>query len=157
MATIVKLKTPTTPAPKPQTRAALRAMRRQRIAAALVGTATIGLIGLSLHDLACGMSIATGMSMVKSGAMAFGIDFGYVSAETAKMFARGDAFRKIRHWANGAIVGTMAWSAILNAAAWSSDAVGWWHYGSMALGASIPALIFTLSHIATTLWMDTDR
>jgi len=158
MNNVVKIpRTKTPPVIKTASRATVRAIHRQRVSAALVGTATVALIGLSMHDLATGFVIATGMGTVKSAAMAFGIDFGYVAAEIAKLFSRGDAARKIKWWANAVIGGTMAWSAVLNGAAWSADATGTWHYVAMALGASIPAMIFALSHIATTLWLDADR
>lgn len=108
---------------------------------------------LSLTHLAKGISILTGSPMWESIAMAIGTDFGFVSVELAMVTALNR--KNIETWARPTLYGLLLWSAFLNAFAFSAQSSGsWMPYVAGALGVSIPALMFSLTRIGSTMWID---
>ncbi|MFG1300706.1 hypothetical protein V5F49_13000 [Xanthobacter sp. V3C-3] len=136
-------------APRPNIR-----LRRQRVAAGATGFVTLVLIALSLSHLAHGIGLLTGADWLERGAMAVGIDLGFVALEMSQLCAATEAVRRsVARYALPAIVGTLAVSAGLNALAFASQAPLWTFqmYAAAALGVAVPAMIYALSRITFAL------
>jgi hypothetical protein len=120
---------------------------------AALGCASVAvvLLGLSLAHLSHGISMITHAAMWESVALAIGVDAGLVAAEAAQLVAGAAASRAIKRWAAAVITGTVAWSGLLNAAAFGANAEGLMLYVSCAFGAAIPMMIFALCRIAVGL------
>jgi hypothetical protein len=119
-----------------------------------VGFVAVVLTALSLTHLSCGIQITTGAAAWEGWSMAVGIDFGFVALEVAKIMSRDRTMRSIAGHLNVAIVGTLVGSAVLNAFAFAAAASGWLVYPAVALGLAIPGLIYCLTRIGATMWID---
>lgn len=129
-------------------------LRRQRAAAAATGFVTLVLIALSLSHLAHGIGLLTGADWLERGAMAVGIDLGFVALEMSQLCAATEAVRRsVARYALPAIVGTLVVSACLNALAFASQAPVWsvQMYAAAGLGVAVPAMIYALSRITFAL------
>ena len=81
--------------------------------------------------------------------MAVGIDLGFIALEVAQLCAATPAVRReISRFTKPAIIGTLAASAVMNAMAFGSQAMGLMVYPAILLGLAIPALIYALSRVA---------
>jgi hypothetical protein len=154
-ATVVKL--PSTPKnqapPRPKSKTAVKALRRQTITAGLVGGVAVALTALSLHDLAEGVRIVTHSATWQSYAMASGIDLGFISTELAMLTASDKERKALARFANPAIIGTLCGSAIMNSFAFAREAEGLvMTSAAIALGVAIPALVYAFTRIAANRW-----
>jgi hypothetical protein len=150
---VVKLKTPVA---KPgRSRAATRKLRRQAAAAVGVGGVACVLTALSLNHLARGIGMVTGAAEWEAWSMAAGIDLGFVSLELAQLVVTTETVRRaVRRYCQPAITGTLAGSAALNALAFSAQSAGWMLAPAIAMGLAIPALVYALTRIGATLYLD---
>ena len=82
------------------------------------------------------------------------IDLGFIALELAVL--AGPAYKRatVARYAAPAIVGTLAASAAMNGFAFAAYASGLLIYPAIGLGLAIPALIYTLTKVAATLWID---
>lgn len=151
---IVKLvsKPITKPATKSKSKKQIQRISQHNFSCyAAIGT-MFSLAALSLTHLAKGISILTSSPMWESIAMAIGTDFGFVSVELAMVTALNR--KNIEKWARPTLWGLLLWSAFLNAFAFSAQSSGWMQYVAAGLGLSIPALMFSLTRIGSTMWID---
>jgi hypothetical protein len=87
--------------------------------------------------------------------MAVGIDLGFVALELAQLSAATDQVRKqISRFTKPAIVGTLVGSAAMNAFAFGSQASGWMLAPAVVMGVAIPALIYALTRVGASLYID---
>jgi len=86
--------------------------------------------------------------------MAVGIDLGFVALELAVLASPADKRAAVSCYATPAIVGSLAVSAAMNAFAFAAHADGLLIYPAAALGLAIPALIYSLTRVAATLWIE---
>src|SRR5688572_12682716 len=129
-----------------------RRLARQQMSAAAVAAVGAVLTVLSLHHLAHGIELLTGIPTWESVCMAIGIDLAFIALEIAMLAAATDRVRKeIGVYCKVTIAGTLAGSAALNSIAFSAAATGWWVYPAAALGIAVPALIYALSRVAFCL------
>lgn len=120
--------------------------RRQQVWVACgLGVVTAILTGLSLMHLAHGICIVTGASWFETIPMAIGIDLGFVGLESAQIVGARSKFIQ------PTIVGTMMGSAVMNAFAFSANAVGMMIYPAVAFGIAVPALIYSLTRVGASL------
>lgn len=159
MATVTRISpTPATRsavAPKAASRRFARRIRRQGAAAVGIGLVAGTLTALSLSHLAHGITIVTAAPMWESWAMAIGIDLGFVALELSQLTAATDAVhRSVGTWARPAILGTLAGSAVMNAFAFAAQAAGWMMGPAIVMGIAIPALIYALTRVGATLYID---
>jgi len=133
-----------------------RALRRQAGAAIGIGFVAATVTALSLHHLADGITIVTHASGWESWAMAIGIDLGFVPAELSSILATTDKVRKaIRKYSSPAIAGTLVGSAVMNGFAFAAPADGYVMMSAgVVLGCAIPALIYCLTRIGASLYID---
>lgn len=133
-------------------------IRRQAMASAAVGAVGLVLTGLSLSHLSHGVALATGVPQWEAWSMAIGIDLGFIGLECAQLCAATETVRKtVSRYARPSIIATLAGSAVMNAFAFASGAVGWLVAPAIALGLAIPALIYVLTRIAVAMWIDCQR
>jgi len=123
-------------------------------AAAAVLAVAGTLLALSLSHLAAGIALVTGAGPSDGWLMAVGIHLGFIALELAVLVAPADKRAAVVRCAAPAIVGTLAISAAMNAFAFGGHADGLLIYPAAALGLAIPALIFALTKVAATLWID---
>jgi hypothetical protein len=134
---------------------ALRKLRIQALAASAVCSLALAVVGLSLTDLAEGIQVVTGATEWKAWALAVGIDLGFVALELSTMAAATDKLRRsISRYTSPAIVGTLSGSAVLNAFAFASNAAGYMVYPAAVLGVAIPTLVYALTRVGATMWID---
>lgn len=152
---------PTKSAPKSQrtatkSRRAVRAMRRQALAAAGIGLVAATLTGLSLSHLAHGIALVTAAPDWQAWSMAVGIDLGFVGLELSQLTI-GEKLRKaVACYTRPAIAGTLIGSAALNAFAFATGASGPLMQAAAAvLGLAIPGLIYALTRIGAAIYIDT--
>ena len=132
-----------------------RQLRRQVIAGSGIGVVALTLVGLSLTHLAHGIALVTNAPAVEGWALVIGLDVGFVALELAGIAAASDRMAMtVARYARPAIVGTLAASALFNAAAFASQASGMLVYPAAALGVAVPALVFCLTKIAVALFLD---
>jgi hypothetical protein len=85
--------------------------------------------------------------------MASGIDLGFISTELAMLTASDKERKTLAKFANPAIIGTLAGSAIMNSFAFAREAEGAIMTGAaIALGVAIPALVYAFTRIAANRW-----
>lgn len=107
---------------------------------------------LSLSHLAHGVQVVTHAPMWEAWAMAIGIDLGFLACEAACVLAATDAAKSIvNRFAKPTVIATMVASAIMNSFAFSSAIQGIAVIPAIALGAAIPALIYSLTRIGIAL------
>jgi hypothetical protein len=150
---VVKLKAP---AARPaRSRATTRKLRRQAAAAVGVGGVACVLTALSLNHLARGIGMVTGAAEWEAWSMAAGIDLGFVSLELAQLVITTETVRRaVRRYCQPAITGTLAGSAALNALAFAAQSAGWMLAPAIAMGLAVPTLVFALTRIRATLYLD---
>jgi len=108
-----------------------------------------GLLGLSLTHLAHGTQLVTQCDATQAYLMAVGIDAGFVALECAGL-AAPDLSKSL--WLKVPVGWCLAISAVMNAVAFSERADGWlMTSGAIALGVTIPALIFAGTHLVAKL------
>lgn len=154
-ATVTKLKvakrtvdkSTVTKATKLPSKQAIRAAQTRRLATYAVGAVALTLTGLSLSHLTCGIAEVTGGSTLDSGAMAVGIDLGFVALEVAQIVD----YQAVKRFTQPAIIGTMLASAALNAFGFAAHAQGLMMYPAALLGCAIPALIYAMTRAAVAL------
>ena len=143
---------------KAQTRHAKHALRNQLSTATAIGAVALTLTALSLNHLASGIATMTHCPSWQSWAMAIGVDCAFVTLEVAQLTI-GDKLRaKLASLFRPAIVGTLAWSAGLNALAFAGETTSPIMQGAaIALGLSIPALVYALTKIGAAMYLDSSR
>jgi hypothetical protein len=112
------------------------------------------LLALSLSHLAAGITLVTGAGPADGWLMAIGIDLGFIALELAVLVVPADKRAAVVRYAAPAIVGTLAASAAMNAFAFAAHADGLLIYPAIGLGLAIPALIYALTKVTATLWID---
>jgi hypothetical protein len=112
------------------------------------------LLALSLSHLAAGIALVTGAGPFDGWLMAIGIDLGFIALELAVLAAPADKRGAVARYAAPAIIATLAISAAMNGFAFEAHADGLLIYPAAALGLAIPALIYALTKVAATLWID---
>jgi hypothetical protein len=122
-------------------------------AAAVLAVAGI-LLALSLSHLAAGIALVTGAGPSDRWLMAIGIDLGFIALELAVLVAPADKRAAVVRYAAPSIVTTLAISAAMNGFAFAAHAEGFLSYPAIGLGLAIPALIYALTKVAATLWID---
>lgn len=130
------------------------ATKQQAIAAGVLGMVGIVLTALSLTHLAAGIGIVTSAPIWECWALGIGIDLGFVALELAKVLCRERTIKEVNGLLNTGIVGTLMGSAILNAFAFGNAAAGLLVYPAVALGISIPALVYCLTRIGCKAWIE---
>ena len=123
-------------------------------AAAAVLAVAGTLLALSLSHLAAGVALVTSSGPADGWLMAIGIDLGFVALELAMLVAPADKRAAVARYAAPAIAGTLAISAAMNGFAFAAHADGLLIYPAVGLGLAIPALIYALTKVAATLWID---
>lgn len=153
-ATVTKLR-PAKPVAKVPGRAAAKKVRRQGASAIAIGAVAATLTALSLSHLAHGISIVTGAQTWEAWAMATGIDLGFIGLELALILAASDVVRnKIKIPATCAIYGTLIASAAMNAFAFAAHCDGYMIGPAIVAGVAIPALIYCLTRVGASLYID---
>jgi hypothetical protein len=138
--------------PQPKTKSRPQAPKAlSHFAAASVLAVAGTLLALSLSHLATGIALVTGAGPSDGWLMAIGIDLGFIALELA---APADKRAAVMRYAAPAIVGTLAASATMNAFAFGAHADGFLIYPAVGLGLAIPALIYALTKVAATLWIE---
>lgn len=129
--------------------------RNQLFTASAIGAVAVTLTGLSLNHLASGIETMTHCPAWQSWAMAIGVDVAFVSLELAQLTITDKLRHKLRNYFRPAIIGTLAWSAVLNAMAFAGQADSPLMQGlCIALGLSIPALVYGLTKIGAAMYLD---
>ena len=140
---------------KPRSRKAHRQIRQQAAAAAIVGFVAIALTGLSLAHLAKGIAIVTGADTIEAGAMAVGIDCGFIALELAQLSVTDKLRKQIARWAVPAIAGTLSGSAALNALCFAAQAEGYvMQAGAILMGVAVPAMVYAMTRVSAMLAAD---
>lgn len=147
------------PSPVVRSKAWLRKTARQRGAAYSIGAVAVVLMGLSLSHLASGVHSLTHGDAWHAWAMAVGIDAGFIGLELGQLCVTTETMRRtVARWAEPTIIGTLIVSAIMNAYAFASQSGDFIVMcAAVALGISIPALIYVLTRVSVALWLDTQR
>jgi hypothetical protein len=97
----------------------------------------------------------TGAAEWEAWSMAAGIDLGFVSLELAQLVVTTETVRRaVRRYCRPAITGTLAGSAALNALAFAAQSTGWMLAPAIAMGLAVPALVYALTRIGATLYLD---
>jgi hypothetical protein len=60
----------------------------------------------------------------------------------------------VDRYASSAIIGTLGVSAAMNAFAFTLNAEGWMIYPVIGFGLAVPALVFALTKVSATLWIE---
>jgi hypothetical protein len=115
----------------------------------------VTLTGLSLNHLASGIGTISHCETYQAWAMAVGVDCAFVSLELAQLTISDKLRTKLTRVFRPAILGTILWSAILNALAFASGADNLvMQIAGTMLGLSIPALVYALTKIGAAMWLD---
>jgi len=131
-----------------------RDTRRRAVACTAVGAVALTLTGLSLTHLSRGIALVTGAPTWEAWAMAVGVDLGFVALEVALLLECDERRRRqSERWARPAILGTLTFSALLNALAFAWAATGWMIYPATALGLAVPALVYAMTRVGSIQWM----
>jgi hypothetical protein len=132
-----------------------RHAKHQLLTATAIGVVAVTLTALSLNHLASGIEEITGASSLQAWAMAIGVDCAFVACELAQLTISEKLRAKLAHLFRPAIIGTLTWSAVLNALAFASHANSPVRLGvAIALGVSIPALVYILTKIGGLIYLD---
>jgi hypothetical protein len=154
--TVVKLPTSKSQARNTNTtKRAAKALSRQTMTATAVGLVATSLTALSLSHLAHGVEIVTHSAPWQAWSMAVGIDLGFIATELACVTVADKLRKMIDRFARPAILGTLAASAAMNAFAFAQDATGIpMAAAAIAMGISIPSLIYALTRIGAAIYID---
>jgi hypothetical protein len=108
-----------------------------------------------LSHLAHGVEIVTHSAPWQAWSMAVGIDLGFIATELACVTVADKLRKAIDRFARPAILGTLAASAAMNAFAFAQDATGIpMTAAAVAMGISIPSLIYALTRIGAAIYID---
>jgi len=153
-AAIISIAKPAKALPKRRTtNKATKQAHHQLLAGVAVGAVALTLTGLSLTHLAHGIEIVTSAPSWEAWSMAVGIDCGFVVLEVAQLAVTEKLAREIRKYAAPTIMGTLIGSALLNAFAFGAAATGYIVVPAVALGLAIPAMIYSLTTVATKMYL----
>lgn len=142
---------------KKSNRAFMKKMKRQALSSVAIGAVAVCLTGLSLSHLAHGIELVTDSASTEAWAMAVGIDIGFIAMELAQLNCATEKLAKvISRFTKPAIVGTLVFSAAMNAFAFSAQAKGFMIAPAVVLGIAIPGLIYALTRIGAALYIDCD-
>jgi hypothetical protein len=132
-----------------------KALQHQTATAAGIGAVAVTLTALSLSHLAHGIGIVTHADTWEAWAMAVGVDCSFIALEVSQL-AIGEKVRKaVSRFARPAIWGTLAGSAVMNAAAFAAQADSlWMTAAAVGLGVAIPGLIYALTRVGAALYLD---
>jgi hypothetical protein len=87
--------------------------------------------------------------------MAIGIDLGFVALELSQISIGERLRRHVSKYARPAIAGTLIGSAAMNAFAFAAQAGSVWTMAAgIAMGVTIPALIFAMTKVGAALYID---
>lgn len=147
------------PSPVVRSHGFRRRMARQRTASYGIGAVALVLTGLSLSHLAGGVQLLTQSSAAMAWAMAIGIDLGFVSLELGQLSISTEALRKqVARFAGPAVKGTLIVSALMNAYAFAAPATCIpFQVAASLLGVAIPALIYVLTRVSVSMWIDCQK
>jgi hypothetical protein len=136
-----------------------RKIARQRVASYGVGAVALALTALSLSHLATGIQRLTGCDTISAWAMASGIDLAFISLELAMISIVTESLRRqVARFAVPAVNGTLLVSASTNAFVFAALATTWpFMAAASLLGISIPALIYVLTRVSVSMWIDCHR
>lgn len=136
-----------------------RRITRQRLASYGVGGVALVLTGLSLSHLAGGVQLLTSGDAPHSWAMAVGVDLGFIALELGQLSITTETLRRsVARFAGPAVKGTLIVSALMNAYAFAAPAPSWpFMVAASLLGISIPALIYVLTRVSVSMWIDCHR
>jgi hypothetical protein len=155
MSQVINLKPVAKSNPNRSNRKQAKKLHRQGMAAVGIGMVASTLTVLSLNHLAHGITIVTQAPNWEAWSMAAGIDLGFISLELAQLAAASEkVLKQITKFTRPAIVGTLIGSAVMNAFAFATQAVGWMIAPAVAMGVAIPALIYLLTRAGAHLYMD---
>lgn len=127
----------------------IKATAPRKLAAYGIIGVDAGLLGLSLSHLAHGTQLVTQCNTSDAWLMAIGIDAGFVALECAGL-AAPDLAKS--WWLKAPVAWCLAISAIMNAVAFTEHANGpLMITGAIALGVTIPAMIFAGTHLVAKL------
>jgi len=153
-ANVISIAKPSKTLPKRRTtNKATKQARHQLLAGVAVGAVALTLTGLSLTHLAHGIEIVTAAPSWEAWSMAVGIDCGFVVLEVARLAVTEKLAREIQKYAAPTIIGTLIGSALLNAFAFGAAASGYIVVPAVALGLAIPAMIYSLTTVATKMYL----
>lgn len=142
---------------KKTNRAFAKKMKRQALSGVGIGAVAVCLTGLSLSHLAHGIELVTQSDATEAWSMAVGIDVGFIAMELAQLNAATEKLAKaIGRFTKPAIVGTLVFSAAMNAFAFAAQAKGLMIAPAVVLGVAIPGLIYALTRIGAALYIDCD-
>ncbi|WP_367197520.1 hypothetical protein [Amorphus sp. 3PC139-8] len=97
----------------------------------------------------------TGAPLWECWALAVGIDMGFVALELAVIGTTNQTRVKVSQLAWPAIVCTLALSGAMNAFTFAEGAGGGWRvYPAVGLGLAIPGLVYVLTRIAGTMYLE---
>jgi hypothetical protein len=134
------------------------ATRNQLMTASAIGAVAVTLTGLSLNHLASGIATMTHCPCWQSWAMAIGVDCAFVSLELAQLTISDKLRARLASCFRPAIIGTLAWSAGLNALAFAGESTSpIMQAAAIALGLSIPALVYALTKIGAAIYLDSNH
>lgn len=157
MTNVVSLPKPM-PKPRAVSRKAKHRVNAQLFTATAIGLCATVVTGLSLNHLASGIDQLTHSGAYQSWAMAVAVDCGFVSLELAQLTISDKLRAKLSSYFRPAVIGTLAWSAALNAMAFAGEASNVAAQAAgVALGLSIPALIYLLTKIGAGMYLDMHR
>jgi hypothetical protein len=133
-----------------------KAVARQRATAIAIGAVGVVLTGLSLTHQTHGVELITHSGPVEAGAMAVGIDGGFIGLKLATIMTVAERTRReVEKYANPAIVGTMLANAAMNAVGFASQAEGLaMQCTAVALGCAIPGMIYCIMRAGAAMFVD---
>jgi hypothetical protein len=123
----------------------------QRWVAGASLSVTAVLLALSLVHLSTGIELITHCHRWEAIALALGVDAAMVCCEAALLVSGVGVLKVIRPWASTTILCTVTASAGLNSLAFAQTAEGLWMYAGIAAGCAVPALIYSLTRVASGL------
>jgi hypothetical protein len=100
--------------------------------------------------------LITHTGQVEAGAMAVGIDGGFIGLKLATIMTVAERTRReVEKYANPAIIGTMLANAAMNAVGFASQADGLvMQCAGVALGCAIPGMIYCIMRAGAAMFVD---
>jgi hypothetical protein len=107
---------------------------------------------LSLHHLSAGIEKITHADHWEALFTAVGIDIGMIAMEVSMLVTSLTTRTVINPWTQKYIIGTLIWSAGMNALIFASQADGIGFQGiAIAIGVSLPAAIYVCMHVGSKI------
>lgn len=119
---------------------------QRKVSAMILGAIGVALLALSLSHCTEAIALLTGSGRLLSLLLALGIDAGMVAAEWALLTGAGD--KEVGRWSNAYIIATVALSVLLNCYAFGLHSADGMRWAAWALGAFVPAAVYTLGRVA---------